>query len=262
MCWPTQDINKPKTMQTNSHSQNSNVLVHICCGPCSITVLQRLADKGHHLTGLFFNPNIHPLAEYLKRREGALAVADKLDIPLIFADTLPENQQHWITVDSLPQNRHRQENNDFSSEPDTRPDRGLNANPSPSVTLPPAINPIPWLRLMAGNEQKRCSLCWRTRLFYTAHHAARAGFTAFTSSLLYSRYQNHTLLQALGHEAAAQNNLAFIYEDFRTSWQQGIRISKEWNIYRQQYCGCIYSEYERYSGECERTLRSHLSPKR
>ena len=49
------------------------ILVHICCGPCGITVLQRLRAQGHELAGLFFNPNIQPLAEYMRRREGAYA---------------------------------------------------------------------------------------------------------------------------------------------------------------------------------------------
>ena len=71
------------------------ILVHICCGPCGITVLQRLRAQGHELTGLFFNPNIQPLAEYMRRREGAALVAARLDIPLILADSLPEAEQYW-----------------------------------------------------------------------------------------------------------------------------------------------------------------------
>jgi len=64
------------------------ILVHLCCGPCGITVLQRLLDAGHELAALFFNPNIQPLSEYMRRREGAMRVADRLGVPLILAPTI------------------------------------------------------------------------------------------------------------------------------------------------------------------------------
>ncbi len=56
------------------------ILVHMCCGPCAITVLQRILKHGNDATGYFFNPNIQPLAEYMRRREGAGQVADRLGI--------------------------------------------------------------------------------------------------------------------------------------------------------------------------------------
>lgn len=208
------------------------ILVHICCGPCAITVLQRLSGAGHTLAGFFLNPNIHPLAEYLRRREGAVQVAERLGIPLILPDAEPENDAPWHAPDLLRE-------------------AGIEAQVSgafpPHPRLPDTANPVPWLRLMAGREEGRCELCWRIRLWRTARRAARDGFDAFTSSLLYSRHQNHALITALGEQAAAMYGITFAYEDFRTSWQQGIALSKEWGIYRQQYCGCVYSEYERYA---------------
>lgn len=214
------------------------ILVHLCCGPCGITVLQRLQDAGHELTGFFFNPNIHPLAEYMRRREGAVQVAERLGVPLLLADTLPENEQLWADAPAAGQD-----------VPAFTPGKG-------NTALPPAANPALWLRALAGREQERCLFCWRCRLRKCAELALAGGFSGFTTSLLYSRYQNHAAIHALGREIAAaqgvDGGLAFVYEDFRTSWQQGIALSREWGVYRQQYCGCLYSEYDRYSRDFAR----------
>lgn len=207
------------------------ILVHICCGPCGIMVLQRLQEQGHDLTGLFFNPNIHPLAEYMKRREGAVRTAERLGVPMILADSLPSREQQWGDA-WLP---------DSGSCEDHAPDE-----------LPPAADPVPWLRAVAGREKERCIFCWRMRLRKTATIAACRGFDGFTSSLLYSRYQKHEIFRELGVEIAGSLDLEFVYEDFRVFWQQGIVLSKEWGIYRQQYCGCLFSEYDRYHRDFSR----------
>lgn len=205
------------------------ILVHLCCGPCAITVLQRLLRAGHTVTGLFFNPNIQPLAEYMRRREGAVQVAERLDLPLILADVLPQAEQIW-------------------QDPWLDERGGPPYAPDPTGSHPPpAADPVLWLRAVAGRESERCRFCWRIRLRKTAHMARSRGFEGFTSSLLYSRYQNHDALRQLGEGLAEEYGSSFVYEDFRTSWQEGIRLSKEWGIYRQQYCGCLFSEYDRYS---------------
>lgn len=253
------------------------VLVHICCGPCSITVLQRLQDAGHEPVGLFFNPNIHPLAEYLRRREGAIQAAEKLTVPLILADTLPEAEQSWAAPGSTeiisPQTEDSAlfpgRNLANSGSGPGVPATALHAfAPSGSGTgdpfhtalpdLPPAVDPIPWLRAVSGREDRRCLFCWSMRLRKTAQLAAARGFEAITTSLLYSRYQDHERIRRMGEALAASRSLSFIYQDFRTSWQDGIRISKEWGIYRQQYCGCMFSEYDRYARDCRRAVRDEI----
>lgn len=220
------------------------ILVHLCCGPCGITVLQRLLDAGHSLAGLFFNPNIQPLAEYMRRREGAGRVADRLGVPLLHADSLPEEEQAW---------------DDAWLEGRREPRLAAGRDDS---GLPPAVDPAPWLRAVSGREGGRCAFCWRIRLQKTAQLAALRGFDGFTSSLLYSRRQKHDVIRELGDAMARIAGPAFVYEDFRTSWQEGIRLSREWEIYRQQYCGCLFSEYDRHSrefarlrGACDRTRR-------
>lgn len=104
-----------------------------------------------------------------------------------------------------------------------------------------------FLANVAAEPEKRCSYCYASRLRAVAAAASGHGFEAFTSSLLYSRYQRHEEIRALGEQAGREFGVAFFYEDFRTGWQEGIRLSKEMGLYRQQYCGCIYSEKERYA---------------
>jgi predicted adenine nucleotide alpha hydrolase (AANH) superfamily ATPase len=103
-----------------------------------------------------------------------------------------------------------------------------------------------FLANVADNPERRCTYCYSSRLRKTAQKAAEGGFEAFSTSLLYSRYQNQEAIIDFGHELAREYNLVFVAQDFRPGWNEGIRISKEMGLYRQQYCGCIYSEKERY----------------
>ena len=103
-----------------------------------------------------------------------------------------------------------------------------------------------FLAAVAAAPAERCRYCYASRLEETARVAAESGFDAFSSSLLYSRYQRHDEIRALGERLATAYGVAFHYDDFRRGWQEGIRLSKELGLYRQQYCGCIYSEKERY----------------
>lgn len=103
-----------------------------------------------------------------------------------------------------------------------------------------------FLANVAGDPASRCGYCYGSRLKAVAEAAAEHGFEAFTSSLLYSRYQRHEDIRASGEQAAKDHGVIFQYEDFRPGWQEGIRLSKGLGLYRQQYCGCIYSEKERY----------------
>ena len=71
-------------------------------------------------------------------------------------------------------------------------------------------------------------------------------FDGFTSSLLYSRFQNHECIRETGESIGKQEGMPFVYRDFRPGWNYGIEESKTLGMYRQQYCGCIYSEKERF----------------
>jgi len=95
----------------------------------------------------------------------------------------------------------------------------------------------------------RCLFCYRMRLERAFQKAAEGGFDAVTTTLLYSRYQRHDDIKNTGEELSAIHGVPFLYRDFRTGWQEGVNESKRLNMYRQQYCGCILSEKERYGGK-------------
>ncbi len=103
-----------------------------------------------------------------------------------------------------------------------------------------------FLANVAPAPEKRCGYCYVSRLKAAAEAATGNGFEAFSASLLYSRYQRHDEIRSLGEHLGREHGVTFHYEDFRPGWQEGIRLSKELGLYRQQYCGCIYSEKERY----------------
>jgi len=103
-----------------------------------------------------------------------------------------------------------------------------------------------YLRRVVFHEDARCAICYAMRLGPTVEMAMAAGADAFTTTLLYSRYQNHALIKAQCEALAEKNGIAFYYRDFREGWQEGIDRSIEMGLYRQPYCGCVYSEQERY----------------
>lgn len=103
-----------------------------------------------------------------------------------------------------------------------------------------------FIRNMAFREKDRCRICYFERLNATAKIARKGKFNAFSTTLLYSKFQNHDQIRQTGEAIGKKYGLAFVYHDFRDGWKQGIEQSKSLGMYRQQYCGCIYSEKDRY----------------
>jgi len=150
--------------------------------------------------GLFYNPNIHPRKEFMKRLEATRKLASLMELPVIFYED---------------------------------------------------YEPEPYFTGLAGTDKKslspevRCTHCYRLRLQKTAEAAKAGGFEYFSSSLLYSTFQNHEQIIEEAKEAAQRSGVKFFYEDFREGWQAGIEASKEMELFRQNYCGCIFSKGER-----------------
>ena len=95
-------------------------------------------------------------------------------------------------------------------------------------------------------ESNRCEFCYHDRLKSTAMIAKRGKFDYFTTTLLYSKHQKHEQVKSIGEAMGRSVGVPFYYNDFRIGWKEGIEESKQLGMYRQQYCGCIYSEKERY----------------
>jgi predicted adenine nucleotide alpha hydrolase (AANH) superfamily ATPase len=106
-----------------------------------------------------------------------------------------------------------------------------------------------YFRRVAGHEDERCGYCFELRLNRVAQKAKELGIESFTSSLLISPHQKHELVKEIGEKAALENGVNFLYADLRKRYSDSRHITKPMELYRQQYCGCVYSEYERYSDE-------------
>ena len=171
------------------------LLLHICCGPCSIYPLQILRDDQHGVMGFFYRYNIHPYTECLKREQTLKDYAKAIDLKVIY--------QTGYDMEAF-------------------------------------------LRNVAFREAQRCTYCYHDRLTTTANFAKKGKFDAFTTTLLYSRFQKHDQIRSIGESVGKAVGVPLYYQDFREGWKAGIDESRRLGMYRQSYCGCIYSEKERY----------------
>lgn len=171
------------------------ILLHTCCGPCTIFPLEVLRHEGHEVMGYFYRHNIHPYTECLRRQETLERYAAEQGLRVVI-----------------------QEGYDLEG----------------------------FLRNAAFREKERCRYCYHDRLRCAALVARKGKFDAFTSTLLYSRHQKHAMIREVAESVAGEAGVPFLYRDFRDGWQEGIEASKALGMYRQPYCGCIYSEKERY----------------
>jgi len=105
---------------------------------------------------------------------------------------------------------------------------------------------IRYFREVVGHESERCADCYRLRLMKTAEIACQNSIDAFTTTLLISPYQNHRLIHKMGDEAAQTHGMTFQFEDFSSGFRESHNMSRELGLYHQGYCGCVYSEWERY----------------
>ena len=104
----------------------------------------------------------------------------------------------------------------------------------------------PFVREVAEDIAHRCVKCYEMRLFETARQAKEGGFDSFTSSLFISPYQNHELMRQVAERAARTYGVEFLYRDFRPYFRAGQEKAREMEMYIQKYCGCVFSEEERY----------------
>ena len=112
----------------------------------------------------------------------------------------------------------------------------------------------PFTRAVARDIANRCMVCYAARMRATARYASENGFTHFTSTLFISPYQNHALLRLAAEDAAQAYGVQLLYRDFRPLFRAGQEQARALELYMQKYCGCVYSEEERYN----KCLRSKL----
>jgi predicted adenine nucleotide alpha hydrolase (AANH) superfamily ATPase len=167
--------------------------MHICCSPCAILPVLRLSNS-YEITGLFFNPNIHPYKEYLDRKKSVMELSREHSIKII-EDDYPYQEFLNRTLDK-------------------------------------------------ATQEDRCTVCYQIRLLRLKKQADNLGFDTVTTSLLYSIYQKHDLLLSIASKMFEENR--FLSIDYRKDFWSGVEEAKQRNYYLQKYCGCIFSNFERY----------------
>ena len=115
------------------------------------------------------------------------------------------------------------------------------------LIVPEGYDMIEYFRRVVGHETERCQHCFNLRLSKTAQTALENGFNAFTTTLLISPQQKHEIIRESGYKIADEQGVEFLYADLRKRYSDSRHLTKPLNLYRQQYCGCVYSEWERYS---------------
>lgn len=173
------------------------ILLHTCCAPCLVVPLADLTSEGHEVTLFFYNPNIHPYSEYLRRLDALESYAVDKGVTIL------------KTSDS-----HAMEE---------------------------------WFRRITFREHQRCVACFDLRIRKTIDTAQAKGFDAFSSTLFYSRFQKHDVLKDVCEMLSTELGVPLYYRDWRLRWNEGVKHYRTTGLYRQKYCGCIYSEKERLS---------------
>jgi hypothetical protein len=116
------------------------------------------------------------------------------------------------------------------------------------VVVDEAYDPAAWFGSVLAADASRCRACISQRLERAAVEAVAQGCDAFSTSLSISPWQDHDAIETEGRRAGALHGVEFLYRDLRPFYEDTRRVSKEWGIYRQKYCGCLVSEWERYRG--------------
>ncbi len=115
-----------------------------------------------------------------------------------------------------------------------------------SLAADETYDPERWFAVVSGSDCSRCVSCIGMRMDRSAEKAKMMGCDAFSTTLTISPWQDHMAIKGQGELAAERHGVEFVYEDLRTSYSESRRLSRENGIYRQKYCGCLVSEWQRY----------------
>jgi predicted adenine nucleotide alpha hydrolase (AANH) superfamily ATPase len=180
-------------------NNRKKIALHVCCGPDATSAIERLIAE-YDVVPFFYNPNIYPKEEYLKRLEESKKACSRWGL------TLHEG----------------------------------------------AYETELWSERIAGLENepeggKRCHACFAFRLERTAQFARESGCECFTTVLTVSPHKDSQVIFELGRQAGVREGIEFICENFKKKdgFKRSIELSKEMGLYRQNYCGCMYSLRER-----------------
>mgnify|MGYP004498953103 FL=1 len=196
---PKMNYDKEMTKIIDTISEPKKLLLHSCCAPCSSACIERLTNF-FDITILYYNPNIEPYEEYLKRKKEEIRFIKeypnihKLDI----IDCDYDNDLFLNIATGLEE----------------EPERG-----------------------------KRCLKCYNLRMEYTAKKAKELGYDYFATTLTLSPLKDSQVLNKIGYALSKKYDISYLPSDFKkqNGYKRSIELSKEYNLYRQNFCGCKYS---------------------
>ena len=173
------------------------LLLHSCCAPCSSYVLEYL-EPYFEITVLYYNPNIEPIEEYLKRKEEQINFINKVHPNIKILDVTYDNDLYDLTIKGMEEEK---------------------------------------------EGGSRCYKCYKLRMEKTAKIASNK-YEYFGTTLSVSPHKNASFINEIGAELEKNYNSKFLYADFKKNegYKRSIVLSKEYNLYRQDYCGCLYSK--------------------
>ena len=181
----------------NGLKNRPRLLVHSCCGPCSSSVLE-LLNKYFDVDVFYYNPNIYPKEEYIKRKKEQEKILD-----LAFHNKLIVGDYDFLNFEKV-----------VSGFEDSK-EGGM-----------------------------RCYKCIYMRMEKTCLYAKENNYDYFTTTLSVSPHKNSKMINEIGNELASKYSVRFLFSDFkkRDGYKKSIELSKKYNLYRQDYCGCKYSK--------------------
>ena len=190
---------------TDTLKKRPKLMLHSCCGPCSTAVIERLMGE-YEITIFFYNPNITDEEEYEKRRKTQIEFIEAFN-----EKASPEDKVIFHEGEYFPAEFFRAAKG-FESEPE---------------------------------GGKRCTECFKLRLERTAVEAKLNGYDYFGTTLTVSPHKNYQLISEIGNELSASYGLSFLDMDFKkkAGYQRSVALSKEYGLYRQNYCGCGFSKW-------------------
>lgn len=193
------DFNREmEALLASLEGRRPRLLLHACCAPCASSVLERLYSH-FQVTLYYYDPNIHPEEEYLKRAgefPKLLSAAGMEDVELLIPG--------------------------YDPEPFFLAARGLESAPEGGA---------------------RCERCFDLRLSKTAELAKKGGFDYFCTTLTVSPHKNAPLINAIGERLSSACGVPWLPSDFKKKdgYLRSIRLCQQYGIYRQCWCGCVYS---------------------
>ncbi len=192
--------------EINAFSEKKTLLLHSCCGPCSTSVIDRLKDF-FFITVLYYNPNIEPLEEYEHRKKEQIRFLKESGVLVSFMDIDYENEEFKKIAKGLENER---------------------------------------------EGGARCHKCYYLRLEKTMEKAIENHFAYFGTTLTVSPYKNAEVINNIGlklediynKDKNEEEKVLFLVSDFKKKegYKKSIEFSKKYNLYRQEYCGCLFSK--------------------